>query len=114
SAVASNQTVIGDDLTTFINQTIGGGAVTAFDSSGSPVNIQLRWAKTDSATLGTGHTDTWNLFYQTNPNATGTETAWRNAGVNYTFGANGQMNPPISSVTLTNVTVNGVALGTIQ
>ena len=59
--------------------------------SGSPVNIQLRWAKIDSSRFG--GTDTWNLFYQVNSNATGTEVAWQNVGVNYTFGANGQMNP---------------------
>ncbi len=29
--------------------------------------MQLRWAKTDSASLGVGHQDTWNLFYQTDP-----------------------------------------------
>jgi len=37
-----------------------------------------------------------------------------NAGVNYTFGANGQMNPPISTVTLNNVVVDGVNLGNLQ
>ena len=55
------------------------------------MNIQLRWAKVDSADYG--GTDTWNLFYQVNSNATGTQAAWQNVGVNYTFGANGQMNP---------------------
>ena len=53
------------------------------------MNIQLRWAKTDSKLYG--GTDTWNLFYQTDSTATGTDVAWRNAGVDYTFGANGQM-----------------------
>ena len=61
--------------TTFANESISGGAVTAYDATGTPVNLQLRWAKTDSATLGVPHTDTWNLFYQSNPNATGTQTA---------------------------------------
>jgi flagellar hook protein FlgE len=112
--IKSNQTVIADDLTTFVNETIGGGAVTAYDTSGSPVNIQLRWAKVDSASLGGSHTDTWNLFYQTNPNAVGQQAAWQNVGINYTFGANGQMNPDVSSVALTNVTVNGVPLGNVQ
>ena len=76
--------------------------------------MQLRWGKVDSATLGTGHADTWNLFYQVNSNATGTQVAWQNAGVNYTFDPNGQMNPLIANTTLNNVTVNGIALGTIQ
>jgi flagellar hook protein FlgE len=114
TAIPSNQTVIADDLTTFIAQSVGGGAVTAYDTSGSPLNIQLRWAKVDSASLGSGHVDTWNLFYQTNSNATGSQPAWVNAGVNYTFDPNGQMNPLISNVTLNNVVVNGIGLGTVQ
>jgi flagellar hook protein FlgE len=40
--------------------------------------------------------------------------AWQNAGVNYTFAANGQMNPAITNLTLNNVTVNGTSLGNIQ
>ena len=62
NALPANGTVRAQDLTVFLDQSIGGGAVTAFDISGSPVNIQLRWAKVDSADYG--GTDTWNLFYQ--------------------------------------------------
>jgi flagellar hook protein FlgE len=113
-ALPSNGTVIANDATTFVNESIAGGAITAYDTSGAAVNVQLRWAKTDSALLGTGHTDTWNLFYETNSNAAGTQPAWRNVGVNYTFGSNGQLNPPITSVTLSNVMVDGVSLGNIQ
>jgi flagellar hook protein FlgE len=76
------------------------------------VNIQLRWAKTASSTYG--GTDTWNLFYQKSTTATGTQPMWQNAGVNYTFGPNGQMDPVISNVTLSNVNVDGVSLGNIQ
>ena len=112
TALPSDQTVLASDLTAFIDSSIGGGAVTAYDVSGSPVNIQLRWAKIDSATYG--GTDTWNLFYQVNSNATGTDVAWQNAGTNYTFGPNGQMNPTIANLTLNNVTVNGIALGSVQ
>jgi flagellar hook protein FlgE len=112
SAIPSNQTVIADDETAFLDASIGGGAVTAYDISGSPVNIQLRWAKTASAAYG--GTDTWNLFYQVNSNATGTQVAWQNAGTNYAFSPNGQMNPPITNLTLNNVTVNGLSLGDVQ
>ena len=112
SALPSNGTVLANDLSSFLNASVGGGAVTAYDVSGSPVNIQLRWAKVDSALYG--GTDTWNLFYQTNSTATGTQVAWQNAGVNYTFGANGQMSPLIANLTLNNVTIDGVALGDVQ
>ena len=114
TALSSNQQVLGMDTTAFINESIGGGAITAYDQSGSPVNMQLRWGKVDSAALGAGHSDTWNLFYQVNSNATGTQVAWQNAGVNYSFDPNGQMNPLIANTTLNNVVVNGISLGTLQ
>jgi flagellar hook protein FlgE len=113
SAIASNQVVIGSDVDTFVKDSVSGGAVTGYDISGSPVDLQLRWAKIDSATLGTGHTDTWNLFYQTNSTATGITPAWTNSGVNFTFGANGQMNPAVANLNLNGVVVDGVSLGNI-
>jgi flagellar hook protein FlgE len=113
-ALPPSQTVIGSDVTAFLNSSVGGGAITAYNSTGSPANIQFRWAKTDSSSLGAGHTDTWNLFYQTNSSATGTQAAWKNVGTNFTFGPNGLLSPPITSVTIPNVTVNNVSLGSVQ
>ena len=103
--------VTGNDNSTFLDESVAGGAVTAYDISGAPVNLQFRWAKTDTALLGPGHTDTWNLFYQVDPKATGTNVSWQNVNINFTFAANGQMSPAISTVTLNNAVVNGVSLG---
>jgi flagellar hook protein FlgE len=114
SELPPTQTVIGSDVTAFLNSSVGGGAITAYDPAGSPANIQFRWAKTDSSSLGTGHTDTWNLFYQTNSSATGPAAAWKNVGTNFTFGSNGLLSPPITSVTIPSVTVNNVSLGSVQ
>ena len=108
---AAQGVVTGSDLQAFVNESVSGGATTAYDVSGSPVSLQFRWAKTDSSTLGGSHVDTWNLFYQTNPNATGSQVAWTNVGTNFTFSPNGQMNPVVASVTLTGATVGGVSLG---
>jgi flagellar hook protein FlgE len=107
-------TVIGNDQTAFLNSSLGAGAITAYDISGTPVNVQMRWAKVDSADLGGTHSNVWNLFYQVDSSATGTDIAWKNAGVKYTFGPNGQLNPPVSNVTLSNVTVDGTSLGDLQ
>ncbi|MGJ4946653.1 flagellar hook-basal body complex protein [Bradyrhizobium sp. HKCCYLS1011] len=107
--------VVGNDLTNFTNETISGGAVTTYNSAGTPVNVQLRWAKTDSSTLGPGHTDTWNLFYQTNSTATGSTVAWLNTGTNFTFNTDGSLKSPTSSsISIPNVSVDGVSLGTIS
>ena len=106
-------TVIGSDSATFISQSIAGGATTGYDISGSPVSIQFRWAKMDSSTLGPGRTDRWNMFYQVDPNATGTATAWQNIGTDFTFSANGQLTPAVASVTLTTPTISGITLGNV-
>lgn len=105
--------VVGNDVKTFLDESISGGATTAYDGNGAPVNVQFRWAKMDSAALGTGHSDVWNLFYQTNPSATGSQTAWTNVGTNFTFNSSGEMNPVIGQITLTNLTVGGVSLGNV-
>jgi flagellar hook protein FlgE len=106
--------VIGNDLTPFDNETISGGAVTAYNSAGTPINLQLRWAKTDSSSLGSPHQDTWNLFYQTDPSATGTKVAWVNVGTNFTFNSDGSLSSPSgSAITIPGVTVNGQSLGNL-
>src|SRR6266702_1933795 len=112
---AGTGVVIGNDLTTFTNESIRGGAVTAYNAAGTPVNLQLRWAKTDSSALGSGHTDTWNLFYQTNSSATGTTVGWVNSGTNFTFASDGSLSSPTgSAVTINSVSVNGQALGALS
>jgi flagellar hook protein FlgE len=105
TAEQPTQQVIGSDATTFLDQSVGGGAITAYNNAGSPVNLQFRWAMTAP--------NTWNLFYQTNSSATGDTPAWTNVGTNFTFGTNGALTPPISSVSLPNVTVNGTSVGNI-
>jgi flagellar hook protein FlgE len=109
--IAGTGTVVGSDVTTFVNETIDGGSVTAYDATGRPANIQLRWAKTDS--VAAGGSDTWELFYQTDGTATGATVAWQNAGTSFVFGTNGQLSPAITNFTLTGVTVNGITLGNL-
>jgi flagellar hook protein FlgE len=114
TGIPSKGAVIADDVTSFLGQSVGGGAVTVYDISGSAVNVQFRWAKVDSASLGPTHQDTWNLFYQSDSGATGSEPAWTNVGVDYKFAPDGSMDPPILSLTLPNVTIDGVQLGDLK
>jgi flagellar hook protein FlgE len=107
-------TVIANDQTAFLNSSLGAGAITTYDVSGTPTNVQMRWAKVDAASLGSGHGTEWNLFYQVSSTASGTEVAWKNVGVKYTFAPNGQLDPPVANVTLSNVTVNGTSLGDLH
>jgi flagellar hook protein FlgE len=111
---AGTGVVTGNDLTAFTNESISGGAVTTYNAAGTPVNLQLRWAKTDSAALGGTHVDNWELFYQKDPLATGTQVAWVNAGTDFKFGTNGKLTSPTTpSITLTGVAVGGQTLGNV-
>ena len=106
--------VTGNDLQTFTNESISGGAVTTYNAAGTPVNLQLRWAKTDSASLGSGHQDTWNLFYQTSTTATGNTAAWINTGTNFVFNANGALSSPSgTAISIPSVSVDGQAIGNL-
>lgn len=105
-------TVIANETSAFLDNTVAGGAITAFNSVGAPVNVQFRWAKVDSAV--NGGTDTWNLFYLEDSFASGTDVAWRNTGVDYTFGTDGSLQTPAGgSVTIPNLTVDGVVLPSV-
>jgi flagellar hook protein FlgE len=110
--VAGTGQVIGSDVSTFVNESIDGGAVTVYNATGTPANLQLRWAKTDS--VANGGADTWELFYQVDSTATGTNVAWQNAGKDFVFDSAGKLNPAITNTTLTGVTLNGTVVGDIN
>jgi flagellar hook protein FlgE len=110
AASGGTGTVIGQDTTTFTNESLDGGSITAYDSLGNPVNVQLRWAETASS----GGNNSWQLFYQTNTSATGTQVAWQNVGTTFTFNSSGQLtSPTASSLTLTGLAVNGDTVGNV-
>ncbi|MEO1067120.1 MAG: flagellar hook-basal body complex protein [Pseudomonadota bacterium] len=104
-------TISADDATTFIESSISGGAVTAFDPLGNAVDIQLRFGKTQSAGVGTE--DIYNLYFLSDSTATGTDPAWTRVPQQYVFDGTGQLDPAVASVTIPNLTVNGNDLGNI-
>jgi len=114
---AGNGFVQAQDENVFLDRSLSGGAVTTYDALGNAVNVQLRWAKVDNAGgdgSGTAPgTETWQLFYKTDDNATGTAAKWMNVGQDYTFDATGQLNPPVPGTTISDLTVNNVNLGDI-
>ncbi|MGC1776840.1 MAG: flagellar hook-basal body complex protein [Xanthobacteraceae bacterium] len=111
SVSPGNGTVIGSDLSTFTNQSIDGGSITSYDSEGNPLNVQFRWAEVSNSN-GQG---VWNLYYQTNPSATGSEAAWQNVGTNFIFNSSGQLiQPTTSALTIPSLTVNGDTLSNVE
>ncbi len=110
--VAGTGTVVGNDVPTFVNESVDGGTVTLYDSTGTPANLEMRWAKTDS--VANGGTDTWQLFYQVDGTATGASVAWQNAGTSFTFNSSGQLNPTVTNLALSGVSINNVAIGNLN
>jgi flagellar hook protein FlgE len=111
TVVPGNGEVIGSDVSTFTSQSIDGGSVTAYDSDGNPLNVQLRWAQVNS----TDGESTWNLFYQTDSSATGTQAVWQNVGTNFIFNSSGEMiQPTTSTLTLPSLTINGDTLPNVE
>lgn len=86
----------------FTTMSLDGGSVTVYDSQGSAVDVQFRWAKVGESP------DTWNLFYESNPDATGLDTQWTNAGTDFKFDSDGNLTQPATG----EITVTGMQVGT--
>jgi flagellar hook protein FlgE len=110
TALPANGTVIANDVSTFDSESVDGGSITAYDSVGNPVNVQFRWAQVSSSSSGS----TWQLFYQSDSTATGTNAAWTNVGTTFAFNSNGEMSPQVTSLTIPGLAVNGDSLGNVQ
>jgi flagellar hook protein FlgE len=100
-----------DEESLFLDQSINGEALTIYDDAGTPLNVQLRWAKVNREV--SGGEDTWNLFYMSNSNAAGSDPKWINVGQDFVF-EDSVLNPPFASTTINDLTVNGVNAGDIQ
>lgn len=111
SVTPGNGTVIGSDVSTFTNQSIDGGSLTAYDADGNALNVQFRWAQVTSA----NGESVWNLYYQTNSSASGSQAAWQNVGTNFVFNSSGQLiEPTTSTLTLPSLTINGDSLSNVE
>ncbi|MGX1785452.1 flagellar hook protein FlgE [Bosea sp. NPDC055332] len=105
-------TVVGSDLTLFLNRSIPGGSVTVYDTLGKATSVELRWAKVSNAAAGPpAVADTWNLFIAENTGATGATVAYRNVNTNITFDNTGKMTAPASgNITIPPMTIGGNAI----
>ncbi|MGO9702590.1 MAG: flagellar hook-basal body complex protein [Xanthobacteraceae bacterium] len=116
TANPGNGTVIGTDVPTFDAESVDGGSITCYDAQGNPVNVDFRWAQVSTSPTG----NLWQMFYQTNANATGSQAAWQNVGSTFMFNASGQLSSingsttNLTTVPIQNLTVNGDSLGNVQ
>jgi len=107
--------IAADDETDFLARSVTGGAVTIYDDNGTPVSVQIRWAKTTESP-----NDTWNMYYLSDSDATGASTKWtavNDSGTvtDFVFDSSGTLTSPASSTTtMSTLTVDGTAMGDLE
>ncbi|MEJ1161690.1 flagellar hook protein FlgE [Prosthecomicrobium sp. N25] len=100
--------VLANDFEDFRGQSLEGGSTTLYDALGAKLDVQFRWAQTATSP------ETWNLFYQSDPSATGTQPMWTNVGTDFVFDNTGKMTSPTSaSISIPSLSVSGHSLGNI-
>ncbi len=104
-------TVQNQDAATFTSQSLDGGSITAYDSLGNPVNVQLRWMETSSSSGG----NQWQLFYEANTNPTQpTDVVWQNVGSTFSFDTTGKLTSISPALGPQNITINGDTLKNVS
>lgn len=117
---ASDIAVGGTNETDFLNQSISGGSITAYNTNGSEVPLNIRWAKVDN----TAGAEVWSMFIDSGGDATneyykvgeatfdasGAITGLANTGATaLTVTANGTTSFAIDGITVGGVTVGSAA-----
>lgn len=80
------------------------------DPRGEAVNVEFRFAKTDSSDPAVGGDDVYNLYYRSNSDGV-TEPAFTRVQQDYTFGADGLLVAPVPPLNIPSFRVDGLLIG---
>lgn len=111
-SVHGSGVVLGDDRLKFLEQSLAGGSLTLISPDGRKVQLVLRWAKMTS--LRSAGRDCWNLFYRVRRDARSGEVAWKNAGYNFAFGADGRLAEASLVVPVMDIVIDGIRMGNLS
>lgn len=109
-AAYTGATIAASDSTGFVDRTISGQSLTIYNSTGTPIDLQMRWGKTSN----TPGAETWSLYYLSDTAATGATTQWTQVSNAITFDANGRMTAPATGILSQSFTVDGATSGTVD
>lgn len=78
----------------FLDGSISGGSITIYNQNGTPLNVEVRYAKTANAAAGPPIVeDTWGVYFSSGGDAT---NSWLQVG-SVTFDSAGAMNTPVTA-----------------
>lgn len=111
-SVQASGIVLGDDRMKFLDRSLAGGTIKLISPDGQPVQLVLRWAKMTS--VRSSGRDSWNLFYRVRRDARAGEIAWKNAGYNFMFGADGRLEESSLVLPIIDIMIDGVRMGNVS
>lgn len=85
----TGETIAADDEAAFLDRTVAGQSITAYNAAGTAVDLQFRWGKVSATPV-----DRWSLFYFSNPLAEGAAPRWTRVTDDVRFDGNGRMTSP--------------------
>lgn len=109
-AAYTGATIAATDETGFIDRTISGQSLTVYNSTGTPINVQMRWGKTSN----TPGSESWSLYYLSDSLASGAAPKWTQITNAATFDANGRLTTPASGIIAQTFTVDGATSGSVN
>ncbi len=114
TAGTANATITGAEEVNFLNSTIAGDAITVYNSNGSPVNVQMRWAKVaDANDPSPSGNDEWAMYYLSDSDAGAADPKWTKVD-DAQFDVDGILvSPAAGSMTITGLAVDGDVVGDV-
>ncbi len=113
SSITPGNDIVAADETAFLRSSLAGEAITIYDENGSPVNVQIRWAKSQNADASVPQDAQWEMYYLTDADATGANPIWAHAGQFEFDGSGALTSPGGTNITLSNLTVDGNNVGNV-
>lgn len=95
------------DSSSFASNSISGQTVTMYDALGTPVDVEVRWAKV--ATNPTTGANTWGMYFNSAPGTTTANSTWTLAGT-MVFDSAGKLTSPAAAL---NIDMSSRGLGTV-
>ncbi|WP_321502540.1 flagellar hook protein FlgE [Breoghania sp.] len=111
STITPGNDILAADKTAFLRSSVAGEAITIYDENGSPVNVQVRWAKSQNADASVPQNAQWEMYYLTDADAAGPNPVWKHAGQFEFDGSGALVSPTGGNITLANLTVDGNNVG---
>ncbi len=107
AAPAAPATIAPADAQSFLDRSIQGGSLTVYNDQGAARPLNLRWAKSQNASIAPPAVEQWNLYYQESSDPLAANAWVRANAAPYIFNTSGQPTPPQTATLPPGFTIEG-------